>query len=512
MTARGDRMSRAPRAGGWRFVAALMALALVSACAGPARMGLRETPCWFDNTGANPATCGWLRPAEQGSHGVVELPVVVLRARSQAPADGAVVVLNGGPGAGSDFDGEGVKFWRMRRALLGLRQDFVIYDQRGSGLSRPALACPFLDEMMRDEQAHAHPYAERMARFYRSVEDCAAQVVPLADRRAGLYSTRTAVADLLELIDQLKSVYGYRTVSLYGASYGTRLAIAAAQRPDAGIDRMVLDSLYPPGVSGFHKSPKSIELELHQIERRCVRQGCRWPEGGLRPLLGAAMDRLDAQPILTEVSDPERVGQRIPVRLDGADLYAIVAFSLYDEAMIERLPDMLGKLAAGQADPQLQGWLEMLTWMSLYMDFNAVANTLIRCHDEPSDAAAPAMSADDFVARLRIAADQAAGTRTLCDRLDVLNEPLPSDWRVRQPTLILNMAADPSTPVQDARAARHRFDRGHLIVVDGGGHGVIDLNPSAAALAGRFLDGEVSLKALAKQRFDWSQSQPARAD
>lgn len=205
--------------------------------------------CWFERT--LPAHCGWLWPTRQDEAGQTRLPVVVLQ-RAAQPSRRATIYLSGGPGGSSYLGFDTIQHWDDWRESVGLDHDLVLYDPRGAGLARPSLACAPLQAEMRAGLAHDIGTPEARDASWRSYERvlrrCAQKVAP-ADRAGGLYSTPVHAQDVLELIDTLQRERGYRSISLYGVSYGSRLAVAAAAADRAGaIGRLALDAWYPAGV------------------------------------------------------------------------------------------------------------------------------------------------------------------------------------------------------------------------------------------------------------------------
>ncbi len=478
----------------------LMLLALL-VLAGCGRNDVDENPqadgslqlasCWFENAGANPATCAWLRPSLQDSTGSTALPVVVLHELPQQPSERVVIYLNGGPGGSTGLDVDGLRYWRMRRASLGLRHDLVLYDQRGAGRALPDLSCPALDRAARRSlgENRDQDHAIRSQEFAESVLDCA-RAVPLADRRSAVYSTATAVEDLRELIVGLRTEFGYRSVLLYGASYGARLAVMATQSTGIEIDGMVLDSLYVPGVGSTSLYPQELEALLDAFDGQCLELGCELPEGGIRTPLRTAMDHLRERPLFAQAADPDRSGQRLAIRLDPEDLVQVVISSLYLTDWMDAIPGMLEDLVNDGIDEDWQSLLDNTAWMALKHGVNHVAFSLIDCRDnEPLDA----RKMEVQLSRYPMFQDllrPADWEYTYCDRLAVPAAPLPADWQVQTPTMLLNMAVDPATPAYQVEAVLDRFDDAELVIVPGAGHGVLESDQMTALRAGWFLNGD----------------------
>ncbi len=481
----------------WLSIAALMAGCSVPEIETRLREGYSASECWFDNSGAVPASCGWLRPTRQDQSGTAALPVVILPAVPGQRSADAVVYLNGGPGGESGFDDEGLRVLRMRQTMMGLRSDFVVYDQRGSGLSVPPLLCPELDAGVRDEVLAVQPSAQRLQHVWSSLETCLSRV-PEADRAASLYSTPTAVGDLRELVNALRSDLGYDGISLYGVSYGTRLAIEAAQAPDLHVRRLVLDSIQPPDAPLMVRYPTDYERMLDDIDEHCRYGVCELPEGGIRELLRQAGEQLARKPYQTRVSDPQRPGQQLAVRLDGEDLFGLATLALLLDDWGPSLIEVLNLLAAGKDDPKVQGAMQLMAVVGLELGVNMVGNLLINCADRPTmDQTRMADERRRFPESAEVAQRDGAAA-VLCDRVGIAAPPKVGDWQVDLPTLLVARRMDPLTPLHLIEATRDHFSDARLLVMPGAGHGAIDSDPQLAGLAGRFLDGRIGLDEIAE--------------
>src|SRR3954453_1040604 len=132
-----------------------------------------------------------------------------------------ILALSGGPGqAGvsllSDFADS------MRPAG---RRGVVVLDQRGTGFSG-VLRCKALEK---SDLLKAGKEAARCARKLGAKRD--------------YYFSDDSVADM----DALRAALGIEKWSVYGVSYGTRVATLYAQRHPDRVDRLVLDSVVEPG-------------------------------------------------------------------------------------------------------------------------------------------------------------------------------------------------------------------------------------------------------------------------
>lgn len=121
------------------------------------------------------------------------------------------------------------------RALVA---DVVLLDQRGTGLSRPALICGKTWEHARDEPLDD---SEARAAIRQAGLACAEQMGRLGVRLAA-YNPREIADD----VDALRQALGAKKVSLVATSFGTRLALEVLRRHGARVDRAVLLGVVGP--------------------------------------------------------------------------------------------------------------------------------------------------------------------------------------------------------------------------------------------------------------------------
>jgi pimeloyl-ACP methyl ester carboxylesterase len=132
-----------------------------------------------------------------------------------------LLYLSGGPGSAGVREFAGVAF-----ELGGLEHDYrlVSFDQRGTG-SSGLLRCPALE---RDPRVRSTSAGEACAES-------------LGARRA-FYGTRDSVED----IEALRRALGVDKLTLFGISYGTKLALAYARAHPDHVARIALDSVADP--------------------------------------------------------------------------------------------------------------------------------------------------------------------------------------------------------------------------------------------------------------------------
>ncbi len=150
-----------------------------------------------------------------------------------------LMYLSGGPGGAGVYEMIDVLF---ELPELVDRYTVIGFDQRGTGASG-LLRC---SELERDERLRSTSAAEKCARR-------------LGPKRA-FYTTPDTVADM----EAIRKAVGARSLTLFGISYGTELALAYAREHPDRVDRLLLDSVVDPdesdpfGLAGFRAMGPSL--------------------------------------------------------------------------------------------------------------------------------------------------------------------------------------------------------------------------------------------------------------
>ena len=397
--------------------------------------------------------------AEEGTFEVLEnrgrpeggtISLALLRIPSSSPTAGPpIVFLAGGPG------NSGIE--RVRGGLLpaALRlvelSDVIALDQRGTGDSVPSLECPVRQRL---EIPADRPFDvdETLDLLQEASGSCAARL-----RRGGVdldaYNTEESAADL----DELRQALGEPSMVLWGASYGTHLAMATIRRYGEHVERAILHG--PEGPDHTLKLPRSADQTLRALAREIRADPAVGPSlpdavGTLRRLI----DTLDREPATLVVRGQE-------VTFGGQDLALLFALEIGADDFFQLVPrllvtaergdyTLLGEFAAGLREPV------RLNAMSFAMDCASGASP----------------------GRRRKAAKQARRALlggllnfpfpAVCDAWSVadLGQEFRSRLRTDVPTLFLAGTLDGRTPVQNAKSLRRGFRTSELVVLEGASH------------------------------------------
>lgn len=172
------------------------------------------------------------------------LHVALLAAEGGRRAADPLFFIPGGPGQ-SGFQA----FAQVAGAfaLVQRHRDIVVIEPRGTGVSEPLKCATELPDDLRS--------ADALSRL----KACAAE---LGDKPSFI-NTAGAVRDL----DMVRGAMGYEKINLYGASYGTRVALQMAKaRPDL-VRAVVLDGVIAPETSLGVEQAVATEEALRRMDR-----------------------------------------------------------------------------------------------------------------------------------------------------------------------------------------------------------------------------------------------------
>ncbi|WP_245689822.1 alpha/beta hydrolase [Streptomyces chattanoogensis] len=188
--------------------------------------------------------CGWLSvPLDHAHPYGKHLRIAVSRVRASGPATerrGVLLVNPGGPG------GSGLPYAVTKRAKLPERvrrsYDVIGFDPRGTGASAPA-DCGPMGGLFDSPGPDPVPLGRTAERAYlnglrHTAADCAHGV---ADALPHLSTAETA-----RDMDALRTALGASRISYLGVSYGTYLGAAYAAQFPHRVGRLVLDSVVGP--------------------------------------------------------------------------------------------------------------------------------------------------------------------------------------------------------------------------------------------------------------------------
>ncbi|MBE0670187.1 MAG: alpha/beta fold hydrolase [Anaerolineales bacterium] len=258
-----------------------------------------ETPCPFETPIEVSVTCGFVTVPENRTGDptdTIQLAVAVYHSTSNNPAPDPVVFLQGGPG-GEALTLSADAYSDLVEPFLG-EHDFVTFDQRGTGLSDPSLKCDELDKVYRQDIYGMVPAESREYVYKNALLSCNGLLQANGvDFKA--YSTVESAADLRDIVKLL----GYEKVNLYGASYGTRLALVTMRNHPEIVRSAILDSVVPVESNVLHEYPSAVESALSQLFTSCAASPeCNLAYPNLETVFWELVNELDENPVTLSTS------------------------------------------------------------------------------------------------------------------------------------------------------------------------------------------------------------------
>ena len=433
-------------------------------------------------------TCGYVTVLEDRAKPdgrTIELYVVRIRALSPIRHPDPVIYLAGGPGGSATRRTQ--RFLDQGRSLWTGRY-LVLFDQRGIGGSRPRLECA----------QYRHDYADIRNRDLDPDEELEWSVEALLDCKRtltdqgidlGAYTSASTAADVADIV----SAMGFDSFNLYGASYGTLLALTVMRDFPAGVRSVILDGVLPLQIRWHETYYAELAAAVDRFFRHCEADPvCSTQHPDLEETFWRAVDRYTAAPFTLEYYD-RYADEYVEEEFDGDFVASLLATSLRSERWIPYLPLLVSEIAAGN-DFVADAWARPVSWDDSEPIDNTAAWASMSCYSDGS-----------LLDHAKVAADRAAHPRyvdpesrhlppALCDRWnDRPTDPIESEAVVSDiPTLLLSGQFDPTTPPRFADIAAETLGNSYTFVIPMAGHGVGIDTPCGRRLMKSFCTGRTN--------------------
>jgi pimeloyl-ACP methyl ester carboxylesterase len=394
----------------------------------------------------------------------------------ELPPDGVVrgvmFLIAGGPGQGSAH----VFALGDERADALYRYLFpgytlVAYDDRGTGASG-LISCPGLQSAITEATQRA--------------------AAAVCGNTLGASTDFYGTADHAEDLDAVRQALGFGKVSLYGVSYGTKLAMAYVLAHADHVDRLLLDSVLPPELPDPYGS--DVLRNLSATLKGFCRAGCN--AEAFAADIAAVANRYGVKPLRGKVLVAP--GRSVVKQVDGLGLLSTVLDADLNPGLAAELPAVMHAARRGNVQPLLRlallhdaGGIEP----AIDLSFGLYAATVCRDGPFPWQPDTPVAQRSALL-KAAVAAlppgtlgpfgswSAAFGNADFClgwpgktGPIGLGSGPLPD-----VPMLAVSGGFDMRTPTAGAASVVSRFPQGHLLVVPGVGHSTVTADPSGCAL------------------------------
>jgi pimeloyl-ACP methyl ester carboxylesterase len=446
--------------------------------------------CQFEVPPGRTVECGYLTVPENRSQPdgpTIRLHVAIFRTQNDYPAPDPIVYLAGGPGENSlkavplVFD--------LRFAPLLTNRDFIMFDQRGVGCSEPALDCPELTQLAYDTIDQHLSVEESAALRTEAVSKCHDRLVSEGVNLAA-YTSAESAAD----VNDLRRALGYEEWNLFGASYGTKLALTTMRDFPDGIRSVVLDSSYPLQVDLYAETPANATRASAVLFDGCaadVACDSAYPE--LETVFFEVVEELNETPITVSITNPLTAETFENAVVSGDEVIRLLFQSLYSTEIIPFLPRIIYDAHSNSFDLMaliLGSFLANVDFVSMGMQFSVQCGEEVAFSSE-EEIAAGVEAYPDIKDFFDTGATSGRAMLTICEiwgakeAAPIENEPVSSDI----PTLVLSGEYDPITPPAWGELVAENLDNSFYFEFPGLGHHVSISHECPLRMTLAFIDG-----------------------
>ena len=392
--------------------------------------------------------------------------LAVIRRKATGKRIGSLLLNPGGPGvSGVNWVRDAVSSYDQE---LRSSFDMVGWDPRGIGGSSQ-LKCLPNDQLDAFVSTDPTPDdATERVELMRSSESFAAG----CRLRSGALLTHVDTLSTVKDMDVLRAVLGDKTLSYFGASYGTFLGAWYAQTFPWRVGRLVLDGAVDPSIDakgyidgqamGFARAIRAYLTDCLK-QQRCPLRGT---PAEAQTQLDQLIARADGHPLPTSTNGRE---------LTQALLVTGVVQGMYSQSLWTRLTEALTQAMQGDGTG-------LLVLADAYYQRDASgrygevlqSNTPIFCLDHPEPRSVDQIAKDsaDLERRYSLLGKVMGWSAVTCVNWPA--KPVLQPQRLTAPgappILVVGSTGDPATPYEWAKSLAGQLSRGRLLTREGFGH------------------------------------------
>lgn len=400
----------------------------------------------------------------------VALKVMVIPSLSDLVEPDPLVLLAGGPGqAATDLVQVAQIFTRTRT-----ERDIVLVDQRGTGELSP------FDCQLSEEESEAlilsdPPVEEVLAIQMQVLEDCLATM----DANAEFYTTDIALRDL----DAIRQWLGYSSFNLWGASYGSRAALAYLQAYPESTRTVIIDAIAPVQISLPLYSDRDASASMAAVFADCAsEEHCNAAYPDLENRYLELLEKLETpQPF--RIRDDKDFSV-IEGSLTSMEFQSLLRQVLYSREAQRLIPFIIDQAWQENYDPMLAlagQYSEALINQGMFL--SVICNEDATLHE---GATIEALSETDFLLESAIFNTFVLDACAIWPKREIpasYFEPVDVD----KPVLIFSGTLDPITPPVWGELVDDNLPNSMHLIVEGFGHGTLS-SQCAATLMYNFIE------------------------